>query len=486
MDSSPAQSKAQETVVSLDTGFPDEPTDQAGRASHQTTATKQEVRFSNFSVHTAASHDMQMKALFTRPNGPAMFGLGKDKGLQKAFSSAMHNVGQKDVIDRNSRFSFLQVFKLTSLEFSMLKSFSVTSVVVAAILVKVLEMHDVVDLKDYMWLAENKSVLSTIGLFLSFFLTYFLGQCVSRYYNMYFTGQAIVGRCYNTILLSASYLDEEKVDRMWRFVNVAHMALYKEILKKSGCGDNWWRGICLPRISQYQLLSEEEVQIVCPPKCVPSGMRIMRFMMLWCEQTVAKAVSEDALHGELAAKFHTELREFRGASADMGDIFDRPLPMMYLTVVLKTVYVYFIFTVLFATLSDKLFDCCLVIVFSAYQLFGLLIIARAMESPFGVEEDDLPIIDYVDSVLEETLEMISLQSVPEDVASDAGASPMGKSLSGMSHAATHKSKAYNKVSAKKAALCFDISPKSGAEIVTVASGGSSVGNSKGRVQFDEA
>merc|ERR1719498_1968439 len=121
--------------------------------------------------------------------------------------------------------------------------------------------------------------------------------------------------------------------------------------------------------------------MICPPRNVPSGGRITRSLMLWCERIVATAVSEDGLHGEIAARFHAEIREFRACAADLGDIFDRPLPMMYLTVVLKTVYVYFVFTVMFATLSDRLFDCCLVIAFSAYQLFGLLIIALPWRVP---------------------------------------------------------------------------------------------------------
>jgi len=413
----------QETIVNLDTGL--------ASPMAAVVEPKHEVRFSNHSAHSVHSHEMQMKALFTRPGGTKMFGLSTDKGLNKAFSTAMHNVGDKDVIDRHSRFSFSQVFKLTSLEKNMAKSFSVTGVLVTSLVLKILEMHGLVDLKPYMWLAENKSVLSTIGLFLSFFLTYFVGQCVSRYYSLYYKALTIVGRCFNLALLSASYLDEMKTDRMWRYANVAHMAMYNGIMKSSGCGDNWWTGIVVPRISSYKLLTEQEVGMICPPRSVPSGGRIVRSLMLWCERIVATAVSEDGLPGEIAARFHAEIRDFRGCAADVGDIFDRPLPMMYLTVVLKTVYVYFVFTVMFATLSDRLFDCCLVIAFSAYQLFGLLIIARAMESPFGVEEDDLPTIDWVDLALEESLDMICLPMFPGGEAdSEGGQSPVYRTLSG--------------------------------------------------------
>jgi len=145
-----------------------------------------------------------------------------------------------------------------------------------------------------------------------------------------------------------------------------------------------------------------------------------RLMIGWCEQMLAELTTKHALPANIACAFHAELRDMRGMAADINDLYEKPLPTTYLRLLLRAAYAYFLFSVLFVLSSENVAGYVLSIIFSAYQIFGLLQVSHDLESPFGLEVDDFPVISWVDYFLMETALMYHAPEVglPPDDCSD--------------------------------------------------------------------
>jgi hypothetical protein len=336
------------------------------------------------------------------------------------FEDALHHQEQYQSIDRDLRFSWHTLFLFSPLEKAILKHPLVIIVIFAVTVARVLHAMGMLDLETYAEHAASSAVLDGVGLFLSFFVTFFLNQNVSRYYQFYFTAMLVIGRCWNIAILGNAHLGQARRFDLYRFMNMAHMSCYMAVCSKAGCADIWWEDSVLPKITECGLLSETELRNVVMTReelrdesWQDSGLRLNRVMTALALSVVRGAMQNEDLHPQTAAVLQENILQLRGYSADMSDICDRPMPVTYLSVLMKCVYFYFLFTAISASVANNLIECYIPIIFSAYQLFGLMHLARSMESPFGLELDDLPFVSYVDLVLRESTMLIDAPSHEE-------------------------------------------------------------------------
>lgn len=333
---------------------------------------------------------------------------GTDRALSPRHVSRALEAGKKaNTSERSLRYDIRHLVFPSALDYRLLRKNFVVIVFIVGMVLKICEEKGLLSLASLERVSSG-TIMTSLGLFLSFCVTMLVGYSLNRYYTFYLACMAIIGRGVNVAALSRAWLPREYADMMFRFTNVAHMATYMGVMTSSRLHAEWWEEVIMPRVKEFSLLTAREIELIERPLDVigasykDSGLRLNRLMIVWCEQVMAERVISEQITPVIGAAFHNELRELRGLAAEINDLYEKPLPNTYLKLLLRAAYAYFLFSVLFVLSSENSVGFAISIIFSAYQIFGLLQVSHDLESPFGLEIDDFPVISYIDFLLVET------------------------------------------------------------------------------------
>eukprot|EP00930_Biecheleria_cincta_P032128 TRINITY_DN2228_c0_g1_i1.p1 TRINITY_DN2228_c0_g1~~TRINITY_DN2228_c0_g1_i1.p1 ORF type:complete len:476 (+),score=83.63 TRINITY_DN2228_c0_g1_i1:78-1505(+) len=347
--------------------------------------------------------------------------LGEMQAAQ--YESARRAAESEDATSRDERFLLHRAIYPGKLEGRYVKSPFFMTIFMASAVLRILQTQIVSENAGAVikMLAPPNDLTPGMGLFLSFFATSFVAAAMKRYFTFHSTSQAVIGRLFNIAVLSTTWLPGDAAKQMFRYTNVAHMALYMKLIDDNS-NIRWWDDVMMPRLrgKNIKLLSPGELMSLQADiegfgggcSAAASGTRLVRILIMWCERVVRKATQQHKEGAEplpqiMAGVFHSELRELRGLAGDMNDFFDRPLPYSYITIAIKLIAAYYALVSL--SMLGELEEAAPSIVWQivsvailGFQFCAMLNVARAMESPFGFEADDLPVLDYIDFALMET------------------------------------------------------------------------------------
>lgn len=280
----------------------------------------------------------------------------------------------------------------------------------------------------------NGVVTSIVGGFMSFFLVFFVSQAYARFVAQYNHSKNIIKCITRTVLVARNTLPQAEVLRIIRYLNSAHIAGYVA-LSKTYTAENLFH----PMVERYQLLNEREIARL---KVIglESGSSVLRELMTWILDIIYRVYDDqyqtfnDGSKGFAEWKFLSHPRRMENVTlqmltngvvefnANFTDLFTFreqtfPFSYMHLLVLINACYLLLItYTIsIYIPVGKTLFPDLL----GAFVIFCNLIFTTGMREigghmidPYGSDVTDLPIVNYIQTAVISSLEIVQGERLP--------------------------------------------------------------------------
>ena len=254
----------------------------------------------------------------------------------------------------------------------------------------------------------EKTNISILGGFLSFFLVLFVNQTNSRFLEMYGFSKACSGRIQDVAGVAKTQLPRIVADRLVRHFNAAHIAGYVG-LNAIGQGSPYSKINFFDQYNKkHNLLTKIEMEELSRNDMDNSGL-YMKELITWCQKDVTDAKSYGYIDSHQEKFMHDKILAFRAAMDGMYDYTDQPPHFFYIhfLVLLSALYLpLFAIDTAYATGWGDTKSIGLdilqgIIVFlQCIFVAGLRSLGTKMIDPYGDDLEDLSVINYVEGTLE--------------------------------------------------------------------------------------
>ena len=255
--------------------------------------------------------------------------------------------------------------------------------------------------------------IKVIGGFLSFFLVLFVNQTNARFFEMYKLSKKCAGQIQDVAGLVASSLPRDDALRLVRFMNAAHIAGYV------GLSEVYTKGNLFDKFNgDYKLMSEKEYSRLKQFN-LDAGSGALKELCTWCLSEVTKAHKAHHIDSIEAHQLHHHVLEFRAAMDGIYDHCDQPSHYFYIhfLCLLSALYL-----PIFAL--DNAYSCGwgdnvdlqiealsgLIVFLQAIFVVGLRVLGQKMIDPYGDDVEDLSVITYISTTIENCQIIMSAQT----------------------------------------------------------------------------
>ncbi|CAB9509024.1 expressed unknown protein [Seminavis robusta] len=266
--------------------------------------------------------------------------------------------------------------------------------------------------------------VDVLGGFLSFLLVLFVNQTNSRFFTMYQLAKRVAGQIQDAAGLVVTQLPSGAANRLVRYMNAAHVAGYV------GLGGPYSKKHFFDHYNkEHKLLNSYEMKRV-DILDMDSGSGVFKELCTWCQQDVGRAKKAGHVDSIEAAELHNRILNIRAAMDGLYDYTDQPTHFFYIhfLCLLSALYL-----PLFAV--DNAFACGwgddsdwsielvngLMVLVQAIFVVGLRLLGQKMVDPFGLDLEDLSVITYVSTTIENC--RIILNSQQEQEVDEAAETP---------------------------------------------------------------
>lgn len=245
--------------------------------------------------------------------------------------------------------------------------------------------------------------INVIGGFLSFFLVLFVNQTNTRFFDMYKLSKKCAGQCQDVAGLAKSMMPLQDGQRLVRYMNAAHISGYV------GLSDTYRKHNLFDKFNgDHGLLNEKEMGRL-KQYDMNAGSGTFKELVTWCQLEVSKARKSGVLDSFEADKLHHHVLELRAGMDGLCDHCDQPPHYFYVhfLVLLSALYL-----PIFAL--DNAYGCGwgeradwrnealsgLIVFLQAIFVVGLRVLGQKMIDPYGDDYEDLSVITYISTTLE--------------------------------------------------------------------------------------
>ncbi|KAL3789006.1 hypothetical protein HJC23_012711 [Cyclotella cryptica] len=250
--------------------------------------------------------------------------------------------------------------------------------------------------------------IAILGGFLSFFLVLFVNQTNERFFQMYRLSKACSGRIQDVAGLAKAQLPPELADRLVRHINAAQIAGYVG-LNAIGHGCPYSKAHFFDHYnSQYNLLTADEMNILQHHDMEYSAL-YMKELVTWCQLDLALARKEGHIDRYQEKQMNDCILQFRASMDGIYDYTDQPPHFFYIhfLVLLSAIYLplFAIDTAVAAGWGEDKYiglDIMnfIIVLLQGIFVVGLRSLGTKMIDPYGDDLEDLSVILYVESTLE--------------------------------------------------------------------------------------
>jgi predicted membrane chloride channel (bestrophin family) len=262
--------------------------------------------------------------------------------------------------------------------------------------------------------------LDIIGGFLSFLLVLFVNQTNSRFFAMYQLAKKCSGQVQDVAGLATAQLPKGQALRLIRYMNAAQVTGYV------GLGGPYTKNNCFNVYNkEHKLLNSREMARV-EELNMDSGAAAFKELVTWCQKDVGRARKAGLIDAYEANEMQSRILALRGAMDGIYDYCAQPTHFFYIhfLCLLSALYL-----PLFAV--DNAFSAGwgadadwglellngLIVLLQAIFVVGLRVLGQVMVDPFGADLEDLSVITYVSTTIENSHIIMSSQQDEEvDVA----------------------------------------------------------------------
>mmetsp|Transcript_6345 Transcript_6345/g.8254 ORF Transcript_6345/g.8254 Transcript_6345/m.8254 type:complete len:388 (-) Transcript_6345:23-1186(-) len=260
------------------------------------------------------------------------------------------------------------------------------------------------------------SDLDILGGFLSFLLVLFVNQTNSRFFEMYKLSKAAAGRIQDIAGLVSTQLPWAAAHRIVRHLNTAHVAGYV------GLGGPYSKDTVFTHFNnEHGLLTKSELERV-ELLDMDSGSAAFKELCTWCQRDVTVALKSGHIDSYEATLLHNKILDFRAAMDGIYDYRDQPTPFFYIHFLCLLSVLYL---PLFAVdngyaagwgedsdLSIEVVNGAIVLLGSTFVV-GLRLLGQIMVDPFGDDLEDLSVMTYISSTIDNCKIILESQKQPD-------------------------------------------------------------------------
>eukprot|EP00270_Netrium_digitus_P003395 TRINITY_DN1389_c0_g2_i1.p1 TRINITY_DN1389_c0_g2~~TRINITY_DN1389_c0_g2_i1.p1 ORF type:complete len:455 (-),score=112.84 TRINITY_DN1389_c0_g2_i1:33-1370(-) len=273
---------------------------------------------------------------------------------------------------------------------------------------------------DYSWPVENNwpkataTLVDIPGVLLAFLLVFYIHVSYSRFFQQYLTCKRIDNALGEVCAMLRVHLPDEhfqsaKEVRLYLFklLTAVHMLGYAGLRQIRDAGTDIW---ATHYLLDRKILTKEQISLLTP---FLNGQVAFRECMMWMLRGIWKHVEAGHLPRVVGSHFTWRIWEVRTLIAELYHLSDGPIPFSYfhllnfiiLCYVVLLAYV-FIFAARFLTIP--------IYFITLLAMLGLRELGCCISNPFGDDDVDLPVFDFVHSFYEEWRPLILLPLNPPD------------------------------------------------------------------------
>eukprot|EP00547_Thalassionema_nitzschioides_P002190 CAMPEP_0194213620 /NCGR_PEP_ID=MMETSP0156-20130528/14343_1 /TAXON_ID=33649 /ORGANISM="Thalassionema nitzschioides, Strain L26-B" /LENGTH=429 /DNA_ID=CAMNT_0038941693 /DNA_START=29 /DNA_END=1318 /DNA_ORIENTATION=- len=243
-----------------------------------------------------------------------------------------------------------------------------------------------------------------LGGFLSFLLVFFVNQTNTRFFDMYKLAKASAGRIQDIAGIAAVEFTPTAANRIVRYMNAAQIAGYV------GLGGPYTKEEFFDHLNQkYRLLTEAELARLQPHGDMNAGSAIFKELCTWCQKDVSLAQKSGQIDSYYAVQMHNKVLDLRAAMDGIYDYTDQPTHFFYIHFLC---FLSALYLPLFAV--DNAYSAGwgdeaswnvevingIIVMLQAIFVVGLRILGQRMVDPFGDDLEDLSVVTYVLTTIE--------------------------------------------------------------------------------------
>ena len=245
--------------------------------------------------------------------------------------------------------------------------------------------------------------IDILGGFLSFLLVLFVNQTNARFFEMYCLAKKCAGQIQDVAGLVTTQFPSGAAKRMIRYMNAAHVSGYV------GLGGPYTKRHFFEYFNKkYHLLNALEVQRV-ESLNMNAGSATFKELVTWCQRDVGLAKTAGIIDSYEAAELHTRILNIRAAMDGIYDYCDQPTHFFYIHFLCLLSVLYLPLFALdnaysagWGEDSDWSIELLhgMIVFIQAVFVVGLRLLGQKMVDPFGDDLEDLSVITYVATTLE--------------------------------------------------------------------------------------
>eukprot|EP00270_Netrium_digitus_P018319 TRINITY_DN6949_c0_g1_i1.p1 TRINITY_DN6949_c0_g1~~TRINITY_DN6949_c0_g1_i1.p1 ORF type:complete len:423 (+),score=84.04 TRINITY_DN6949_c0_g1_i1:120-1388(+) len=258
------------------------------------------------------------------------------------------------------------------------------------------------------WPKIPTALIATTGGLVIFILVFYVNQTYFRYAKQYSGCMHTRGLISEVIVALRVHFGDRlfagatEVRRtLWRFLNALHMVGYSCLPTAREDGLDIWAWAYL---EDKQILTKHQMEKL---QEFPPGPAAYEELLAWVDYCIWAQVSQGHLSSKAGAYFTERLWKIKASIETFYSYTTCPIPYAYfhlLNFVLLCYLLCLCYTLVFAApfLSIPAYFIILV------ALLGLRELGNSMSNPFGHDELDLPVLDLVNTLYEESSSMIDM------------------------------------------------------------------------------
>ncbi|KAA8499502.1 hypothetical protein FVE85_7087 [Porphyridium purpureum] len=258
------------------------------------------------------------------------------------------------------------------------------------------------DVPDFLASIASAGDVAVIGGFLTFFLTYYVGQMYGNFSAQYGHSMNAEAKMFNVASVAANALPQDRALRLVRFLNAAHAAAYVGLSPN----EYPYKTFFLTLNEEMCFLTEEEIERM-EHIDMQSGGSCYQELCVWAMGEVGMAVNDGIITDALtAAALNGNILEVRSSWDALYGTNDQPLHFFYIHFLCILTSMYLPLYALSAAIgagsgSNKywLVDVVTFLILLLQDIFviGLRLLGARMARPYGDDDEDLSVLHYVAS-----------------------------------------------------------------------------------------
>jgi len=251
------------------------------------------------------------------------------------------------------------------------------------------------------------SALVIIVGFISFLLTFYLQNVLSRYFASNNTAKDCGGAILDSAYLCKTLFSEDKAIKIIKYMNVAYVTGFMELAPELFSFSN----LLEPLNEKYDYLDEVDMTKLRLLRINDSGV-YPREIISWTIDLIQEEVKAGKVSEYCAAQLYKKLFRLRGSIGDLFKFRSLPIPFVYVHFVY---FLSFIYMPLFAILVADNFPNnpdievigVLCVLLNCTFVIGLRDIGYRLSDPFGLHDEDFQVLGFITFATEESLRLFS-------------------------------------------------------------------------------